>query len=43
MQVSIQGDQVRVTGKKKDVLQDVMSLLNGKDFGAPLQFVNYRG
>ena len=43
VQASIQGDQVRVSGKKKDVLQDVMNLLREKDFGAPLQFVNYRG
>ncbi len=43
VQVSIQGDQVRVAGKKKDVLQDVISLLGEHDFGVPLQFVNYRG
>lgn len=41
-QVSIQGDQVRVSSKSKDILQDVISTLREKDFGIPLQFVNYR-
>jgi hypothetical protein len=43
VQAAIQGDQVRVSGKKKDVLQDAITLLKEKDFGAPLQFVNFRG
>lgn len=43
VQAAIQGDQVRVTGRKKDVLQDAIALLKEKDFGAPLQFVNFRG
>jgi cyclic-di-GMP-binding protein len=43
VQVSIQGDQVRVTGKKRDDLQAVIALLRGADFGIPLQFTNYRG
>ena len=41
-QVAIQGDQVRVSGKSKDTLQDVMQALREHDFGIPLQFVNYR-
>ena len=39
---SIQGDQVRVGSKSKDVLQQVIGLLKGKDYGLPLQFTNYR-
>jgi uncharacterized protein YajQ (UPF0234 family) len=42
VQASIQGDQLRVSGKKKDQLQDVIALLKGEDFGIPLQFTNYR-
>ena len=42
VQAQIQGDQLRVTGKKKDDLQDVIALLKGKDFGIALQFTNYR-
>ncbi|GLR71270.1 YajQ family cyclic di-GMP-binding protein [Agaribacter marinus] len=42
VQSSIQGDQVRVTGKKRDDLQAVMALLRGEDFGQPLQFNNFR-
>ena len=41
-QSSIQGDQVRVSSKSRDVLQDVITALKEKDFGIPLQFVNYR-
>ncbi len=37
-----QGEQVRVTGKKRDDLQAVMSLLKGEDLGVPLQFNNFR-
>ena len=37
-----QGDQVRVTGKKRDDLQAVMALLKGADLGVPLQFNNFR-
>jgi uncharacterized protein YajQ (UPF0234 family) len=39
---SIQGDQVRVTGRSKDDLQTAISLVRSKDFGLPLQFSNYR-
>lgn len=42
VQASIQADQVRVTGKNKDDLQEVQSLLRAGDFGLPLQFANYR-
>jgi len=37
-----QGDQVRVTGKKRDDLQAVIAALKGEDFGIPLQFTNFR-
>ncbi len=43
VQVSIQGEQLRVSGKKKDDLQAVIALLRGADFGVPLQFTNFRG
>ncbi len=42
VQASIQADQVRVTGRAKDDLQEVMALLRAGDFGVPLQFTNYR-
>ena len=42
VQAQIQGDQLRVSGKKKDDLQAVIALLKGKDFGIALQFTNYR-
>jgi cyclic-di-GMP-binding protein len=37
-----QGDQLRVTGKKRDDLQDVISACKSEDFGIPLQFNNFR-
>jgi uncharacterized protein YajQ (UPF0234 family) len=37
-----QGEQIRVTGKKRDDLQDVMALLKAADLGVPLQFQNFR-
>ena len=37
-----QGEQVRVTGKKRDDLQTVMALLKSSDLGIPLQFTNFR-
>ncbi len=37
-----QGDTVRVTGKKRDDLQDVIATLKGADLGIPLQFQNFR-
>ena len=42
VQASIQGEQVRVTGKKRDDLQAVMQLLKKADLGQPLQFTNFR-
>jgi len=42
VQAQIQGDQLRVTGKKKDDLQEVITLLKSGDFGVALQFTNYR-
>ena len=42
VQVSIQGDQLRVTGKKRDDLQQVISFLKEQDLGLPLQFSNFR-
>jgi cyclic-di-GMP-binding protein len=41
-QASVQGDQVRVSAKSRDVLQDVIAALKERDFGIPLQFTNYR-
>lgn len=43
VQVAIQGEQLRVSGKKKDDLQAVMALVREKDFGIALQFTNFRG
>jgi cyclic-di-GMP-binding protein len=37
-----QGDQLRVSGKKRDELQAVISACKGEDFGIPLQFENFR-
>ncbi|MFC5064987.1 YajQ family cyclic di-GMP-binding protein [Actinomycetospora atypica] len=42
IQAQLQDDQLRVTGKKKDDLQAVISLLKGNDFEIALQFTNYR-
>ena len=42
VQASIQGEQVRVTGKKRDDLQAVIQLLKSSDLGLPLQFTNFR-
>lgn len=41
-QASIQGDLVRVAAKDRDVLQDIIAALRGKDFGIDMQFINYR-
>ena len=41
-QASIQGDTVRVTSKDRDTLQEIMSMLRGKDLGLELQFTNFR-
>lgn len=42
VQIQIQGDELRVSGKKRDDLQAVIQLLKGNDYGIPLQFVNIR-
>lgn len=42
VQTAIQGEQLRVTGKKRDDLQDVMALLRDNDTGLPVQFNNFR-
>ncbi len=42
VQAQIQGDQVRVTGKKRDDLQAVMALLREASLEQPLQFTNFR-
>jgi uncharacterized protein YajQ (UPF0234 family) len=42
VQASIQGDLVRVSGKDRDTLQDIIALLRSKDFGIDMQFTNYR-
>jgi uncharacterized protein YajQ (UPF0234 family) len=42
VQAAIQGEKLRVTGKKRDDLQNVMSLLKDSDLGIPLQFNNFR-
>ncbi len=42
VQSQVQGDQLRVSGKKKDDLQAVIAALKAEDFGIPLQFQNFR-
>jgi cyclic-di-GMP-binding protein len=42
VQASIQGDTVRISGKDKDTLQQVMAMLRGGDYGVELQFTNFR-
>ena len=42
-QASIQGDVVRVSGKDRDTLQEIIAMLRGADFGIDMQFTNYRG
>lgn len=42
VQAAIQGEQIRVTGKKRDDLQEVMALLREQNVGLPLQFGNFR-
>ena len=42
VQASIQGDSVRVSGKDRDTLQEIIALLRGRDFGIDMQFTNYR-
>lgn len=42
VQAAIQGDTVRVTGRDRDLLQDVIAQLKSKDFGINMQYTNYR-
>lgn len=42
VQASIQGDLVRVSGKDRDTLQEIIVLLKAADFGIDMQFTNYR-
>jgi hypothetical protein len=42
VQASIQGDLVRVSGKDRDALQEIIRLLRQQDFGIDMQFTNYR-
>jgi len=42
VQAAIQGDVIRVSGKKRDDLQSVMAMLRDAELGLPLQFINYR-
>ena len=42
VQASIQGDFVRVSGRDRDTLQQVIALLRNEDFGIDMQFTNYR-
>lgn len=42
VQAAIQEDFVRVSGKDRDVLQEVISMLKAKDFGIDMQYTNYR-
>lgn len=42
VQAQIMGDQVRISGKKRDDLQTVIASLKGNDYGVELQFTNYR-
>jgi len=42
VQASIQGETVRISGKDRDTLQEVIAALKAKDFGIDMQFDNYR-
>ena len=42
VQTAIQGDQLRVTGKKRDDLQQVIALVRSSDLGQPFQFKNMK-
>jgi len=42
VQAQVQGDEVRVTGKKRDDLQAVMATVRGAELGQPFQFKNFR-
>jgi len=42
VQAAIQGDQIRITGKKRDDLQAAITLVKGMDADRPLQYINFR-
>lgn len=42
MKVQIEGDKLRVSSASRDALQEVIAFLKEKDYGQPLQYVNYR-
>ncbi len=42
VQAQVQGEQLRVTGKKRDDLQQVMAMLKGEELGLPMQYQNFR-
>lgn len=42
VKAQVQGDELRVSSKSRDALQEIITLLKGKDFDFALQFVNYR-
>ena len=42
VKVQIEGDKLRVSSPSRDALQEVIAFLKGKDYGQPLQYVNYR-
>lgn len=42
VKVQIEGDKLRVTSPSKDALQEVIGFVKSKDYGQPIQFVNYR-
>ena len=42
IQVKIQGEELRVDGKKRDDLQEAMSAIKAIDIGLPIEFINFR-
>ncbi len=42
VQTQVQGEQVRVTGKNRDDLQEAIALIRGQDWKLPLKFINFR-
>ena len=42
VQAAVQGDQVRLTGKKRDDLQQTIAAIKEEKFGTPLQYINFR-
>ena len=42
IQAQIQGEQIRISGKKRDDLQSIMTIIKDANFDIPLQFVNFR-